>query len=447
MADIKQIKTPDGTTYNLRDYRLFGISADGGLYFPPSITPYRVAKNSVLISEATNIDVADNRTLALFGGLPITLQSTASAGATRYEIPNTFANRFSAAAARNGYATINANTAGELTVNITAVYLANDPNRTPLVPYSGITENNNPIVIETAASANPEQAISEIRLYGSVTSNSSLFCGQDIGTGGVTNIGKILSLGQSQLALDGNNLMVGNGIFTSARRVALIGADIINTVEGACMTGQGHDSTLGTFDGLAAHGNYSDIQPDTAFAIGNGISNTVRSNLFEIKDDGSILVNSSSIALASHPVGSYYWTSDANFDPNNDWGGTWELMSEGLTLVSAGNTYPIQSGTTKDGGEATVTLSTSNLPAHTHGSKSLTGHLSITTVAQSSTGSSGIVSVESGGTGQYTGTNSQSRNYAKFNLDATHEHSSVGSGTAHNNMPPYKAAYCWHRTA
>lgn len=42
------------------------------------------------------------------------------------------------------------------------------------------------------------------------------------------------------------------------------------------------------------------------------------------------------IALVNifYPVGSYYETSDNQFDPNNAWGGTWELDLSGTVLVS-----------------------------------------------------------------------------------------------------------------
>ena len=112
-----------------------------------------------------------------------------------------------------------------------------------------------------------------------------IFIGQGVGTGGVSGKGKLLQLGQSQCALDGNSILVGNSIFTSKNRVSLFGANHINHVQGACMTGEGHDSVNGTFLGLAAHGKYSDIGANTAFAIGNGTNNTTRSNLFEVRDN------------------------------------------------------------------------------------------------------------------------------------------------------------------
>lgn len=255
----------------------------GGLYYPTTIVPEKVAANSFLISEATGLTVGNKRIFALFAGAGLTLKKTAAAGATTFEVSNTFANRFTCAAARGGYATIDEASAGTIIVKVTSVHTANDPN-TQLVPYSGATESGNNIIITTDAPISSTESISKLRVYGSMTFDSSTHIGQGVGTGGVTGKGKLLQLGQSQLALDGNSIMVGNSIFTSKNRVALFGASHINHVQGACMTGEGQDSTNGAFVGLAAHGKYSDIGPKTAFAIGNGTSNTARSNLFEVSD-------------------------------------------------------------------------------------------------------------------------------------------------------------------
>lgn len=40
------------------------------------------------------------------------------------------------------------------------------------------------------------------------------------------------------------------------------------------------------------------------------------------------------LALLAHPVGSYYETSDATFDPNIEWGGTWTEDSAGKVTVA-----------------------------------------------------------------------------------------------------------------
>lgn len=39
-----------------------------------------------------------------------------------------------------------------------------------------------------------------------------------------------------------------------------------------------------------------------------------------------------------YPVGSYYETSDASFDPNTAWGGTWERVNTGDKVLFSGDT-------------------------------------------------------------------------------------------------------------
>ena len=320
MAYISQVITPDGTVYDIKDLRLvdatdsvsgvvklnpgesIGVNANGqltvggrlgqypnggGLYYPTTIAPENVAPNCLLLTEATQVGLSANRAFALAGGANVTLKSSAAAGATTYYVNNTFANRFTCAMAYGGYAAIDQAGAGTRCVKVTAVYLeSNSSTKDRLVPYSGATESNNRIIIETAESVNPNAATTKLRLYGSMAFDSALHIGQGIGTGGVSGKGKLLQVGQSQTALEGNSIMVGNAIFSSMNRCALFGASHINHVQGAFMGGEGHNSANGTFVGLGAIGKYSNIGAHTAFAIGNGTGDTARSNLFEIVDDG-----------------------------------------------------------------------------------------------------------------------------------------------------------------
>ena len=257
---------------------------NGGLYYPLTIQPEMVKKNSLLISEATGLTVGNSRIFALFAGAGLTLKKTAAAGATTFEVSNTFANRFTCAACRGGYATIDEASAGTIMVKVTSVHTANNPN-TQLVPYSGATESGNNIIITTNAPISTTDSLTKLRVYGSMTYDSSVHIGQGVGTGGVTGKGKLLQLGQSQCSLDGNSILVGNAIYNSKNRVAIFGASHINHVQGACLTGEGQDTTNGAFIGVTAHGKYADVGANTAFAIGNGTSNTARSNLFEVADN------------------------------------------------------------------------------------------------------------------------------------------------------------------
>lgn len=46
------------------------------------------------------------------------------------------------------------------------------------------------------------------------------------------------------------------------------------------------------------------------------------------------IYNKQMIVDLVHPVGSYYETSDASFDPNTYWGGTWVEDTEGLSTIA-----------------------------------------------------------------------------------------------------------------
>lgn len=76
-----------------------------------------------------------------------------------------------------------------------------------------------------------------------------------------------------------------------------------------------------------------------------------------------------------YPVGSYYDTSDPSFDPNVAWGGVWNRVRDGRTLIAESDTY--EAGTnygaetksyTPAGtiGGTTLTAAQSGVPAHLH---------------------------------------------------------------------------------
>lgn len=123
-----------------------------------------------------------------------------------------------------------------------------------------------------------------------------------------------------------------------------------------------------------------------------------------------------------HPVGMYVWLA-VETDPATLWGGTWVRQAEGLTLVSAGGKYPLNS----TGGEATHTLTVAEMPSHQHQMvNGNTGGYDYSAWTKSS-----VVLHDAGAIG-YAG-----------NANTSY----VGGNAAHNNMMPYKAAYCWLRTA
>lgn len=171
-------------------------------------------------------------------------------------------------------------------------------------------------------------------------------------------------------------------------------------------------------------------------------------NLNEIATTDDIPTTSSIVDLI-YPVGSIYMSVNST-SPQTLFGGTWQQIQDTFLLAS-GSTYT--AGAT--GGSATHTLTTTELPAHTHGSKSLTGTFQIRRA-----GSGGGTDVIAAQTGTVTRTanggdtvasamsvTSASHKRDLITIDNTHEHDSVGGDTAFSILPPYLVVYMWKRTA
>lgn len=133
------------------------------------------------------------------------------------------------------------------------------------------------------------------------------------------------------------------------------------------------------------------------------------------------------------PVGSIVQYASASIDPNTLIGGTWERI-QGRFLFGADSSHAI--GT--EGGSETQTLTTANLPRHMHFTiRMAQGETSpdyLHTVARS----------------DFEHSQWENARYQLYGVDAeanSGKSSYVGSGTAHNNMPPYLTVYIWKRTA
>lgn len=147
---------------------------------------------------------------------------------------------------------------------------------------------------------------------------------------------------------------------------------------------------------------------------------TIPTKTSDLTNDNNFVSQSSLLDLI-YPVGSYYWSSNST-NPGTIFGGTWEQIKDKFVLA-VGDTY-----TTVDvtGGEATHTLTVNEIPNHNHKSSNYGGYyvwggLETDFFAR--------------GEGGYT-----------TELDDITT-SGTGGGQAHNNMPPYITAYCFHRTA
>lgn len=150
-----------------------------------------------------------------------------------------------------------------------------------------------------------------------------------------------------------------------------------------------------------------------------------------------------------YPVGSIYLSVNST-NPGTIFGGTWTQLKDRF-LLGAGYTYT--NGAT--GGAATVTLTTSQLPAHAHGATFSSGK-----AASAGAHTHQIGTDYDGGGGSVYGTVHKASTGAEKMAGATssngaHTHtvtgtvavSNTGGGGSHNNMPPYLVVYMWKRTA
>lgn len=175
-----------------------------------------------------------------------------------------------------------------------------------------------------------------------------------------------------------------------------------------------------------------------------------------------------------YPVGSYYETSDVDFNPNSQWGGTWVLEAEGQFHISAGATTKYNIGQTGGSPDAVV-------PSHNH---TASGGAVVDKEGFNTNKSGAVTSGITGGSHRHEsyinyaeGTESgwayQQVNTKRIastarNLAETHTHnlpshthslpahghgftqptiSTEGVSVTDKNLPPFIAVNRWHRTA
>lgn len=177
------------------------------------------------------------------------------------------------------------------------------------------------------------------------------------------------------------------------------------------------------------------------------------------KPDSSGNVN---VTLAAYPIGSIYMSTNST-DPGTLFGGTWQALNEGRVLIGASASHP--AGET--GGEETHTLTTREMPSHSHsGSTDSAGSHSHSGSATSSGDHKHSITYGSGeqystmpqydyyGTSRstmYTSSAGSHSHSVSIDSNGSHSHTvtinSTGGGQAHNNMQPYLSVYMWKRTA
>ena len=165
-----------------------------------------------------------------------------------------------------------------------------------------------------------------------------------------------------------------------------------------------------TYATVATTGSYNDLINKP----------TIPTKTSDLTNDSSFLTPTTLVNYI-YPIGSYYWSSNST-NPGTIFGGTWEQIKDKFVLA-VGDTYTAVDIT---GGEAVHTLSLQEMPQHSHQTTNFGGYF-----CWGGADSQMFAS----GPGGYT---TELKNITT---------SSRGGNQAHNNMPPYITAYCFHRTA
>lgn len=135
-----------------------------------------------------------------------------------------------------------------------------------------------------------------------------------------------------------------------------------------------------------------------------------------------------------YPIGSIYMNVNST-NPGTLFGGTWEQI-QGKFLLGMSSSYPAGS----QGGEASHTLTTAEMPSHGHNPANESGYYGFITNSQKAftVGDMGVQS----GSGRYYPYSTAAFDISRNSLTGT-----TGGGNSHNNMPPYLSIYIWKRTA
>lgn len=186
---------------------------------------------------------------------------------------------------------------------------------------------------------------------------------------------------------------------------------------------------------------------------GKGVAVGKVSEKWDVKVYGKLLKDYiKEFTGALYPVGSIYM-SVKNTNPSTYFGGTWVAWGTGRVPVGVNANDTNFATAEKTGGASTVTLTTAQMPSHTHAKGTLAtasagGHTHDLKNQKASWGTSGGNRVLIDATSGYTAVSNKTTTSA-----GSHSHTisgstaATGSGSAHNNLQPYITCYMWKRTA
>lgn len=171
-----------------------------------------------------------------------------------------------------------------------------------------------------------------------------------------------------------------------------------------------------------------------------------KDNTLEVADSWEFEIHGKKLADYIYPVGSIYMSVNST-NPSVLFGGTWTQLKDRF-LIGAGTTYAA-GGT---GGEATHKLTVAEMPKHAHdtpffNNMTNNGEMKSDFIGVFGKGMTASAALKEMGASSTMEMWWVSQTNTAEGNEFAYLTSSKGSGSAHNNIPPYLAVYMWKRTA
>ena len=233
-------------------------------------------------------------------------------------------------------------------------------------------------------------------------------------------------------SLNSSNPTAGDAVSEGDDHLRLIKSTVKATFPNLSGAVTSTQAELNILDGVTANTaklNYVDITTLGTVEASKAVTADANKDVTGIRNLTITGTLTASIESA-YPVGSIYINAAVTTNPATLLGfGTWVAFGTGKMMVGYDASDTDFDALQETGGAKTHTLSEAELPSHYHnqgyGADQTPRH-GITT---------GLSSVRIDNDGD------------NYNSTSAARTSSVGSGSAHNNMPPYIVAYMWRRTA
>jgi microcystin-dependent protein len=179
-------------------------------------------------------------------------------------------------------------------------------------------------------------------------------------------------------------------------------------------------------------------------------------NTFEVSENWDMKVYGKLlkkyIVDSIYPVGSIYMSTSST-SPATLFGGTWTAWGAGKVPVGINTSDTDFATVEKTGGAKTVTLTSSQIPSHSHGVGTIAGasagaHTHTLNLQKTTwSGSSGNKVVVDATSGYTALTNKSTASAGAHTHTMSGSTAATGSGGSHTNLQPYIVCYMWKRTA